>query len=117
VDGTNEKLGTIQRDAQSLLGVTPAILRSSDGPSLYRQLGCPGCHEDPAVAPTLVALRGQRIALADGRYVTVDSTYLRESIVAPAAALALGYGPTMPSYQADLTRQELQRLVDYVSHL
>ncbi len=116
-DASDDSLDALDRDARPLRAVERPSVRPSDGASLYRQLGCGGCHDAPRLAPTLVSLRGQRIMLSDGRYVTADADYLRESIVAPSAKLAVGYGSTMPAYEAELTREELDSLVDYLSRL
>jgi protein SCO1/2 len=110
-------LDALERDVRSLEAASQPVAPSLDGASLYRQLGCNGCHAEARLAPTLVGLMGQRIAIAGDAQVEVDREYLRESIVAPSAKLSAGYRDIMPSYEAELSREELDALVGYVSRL
>jgi protein SCO1 len=87
-----------------------------DGAHLFATLGCPGCHAAGQAARPLEGVYGSRVTLEDGRVVTADRAYLRESIVDPAAKLVAGYAPTMPSY-AGLRGDELDALVGYVASL
>ena len=57
------------------------------------------------------------VALADGRTVRADETYLRESIVNPMAKVTAGYQPVMPTYQGQLTEQQLLELIEYIKSL
>ncbi|HUM13202.1 MAG TPA: SCO family protein [Myxococcaceae bacterium] len=112
-------------DARQLLAElgTPAGARgaagatSEDGTVLYRQLGCAGCHDLPAIAPSLAGLAGRTVMLADGRSTTASADYLRESLLDPGAKVVATYPPTMPSYRAHLTDAQATALVQYLQGL
>lgn len=89
----------------------------TSGLALYDGLGCRGCHERPEVAPRLGGLFGHAVALDDGRRVVADEAYVRDAILAPAAAVVAGYGATMPSYAGQLDERQLAALVSYVQSL
>jgi cytochrome c oxidase subunit 2 len=57
------------------------------------------------------------VALADGRTVTADDGYLRESIVNPLAKVTAGFQPVMPTYQGQLTEQQVFQLIEYIKSL
>jgi protein SCO1/2 len=88
-----------------------------DGATLYRQLGCAGCHEVPAIAPSLGGVSGRTVMLADGRTTTASADYLRESLLDPGAKVVATYPPSMPSYRGHLTDAQLTALVQYVQGL
>jgi protein SCO1/2 len=90
---------------------------SEDGATLYRQLGCAGCHDVPAIAPSLAGLTSRAVMLADGRTVTPSAEYLRESILEPGAKVVATYPPSMPGYRGQLTDAQLTTLVQYLQGL
>jgi protein SCO1/2 len=90
---------------------------AEDGARLYRQIGCAGCHDVPAIAPSLAGLAGRTVMLADGRTTTATAEYLRESILDPAAKVVATYPPSMPGYRGRLTEAELGALVQYIETL
>ena len=103
-------------DARRLAGQVPP---SGPGPAatggdLYASLGCPGCHANRRIAPSLDGLRGTVVTLDDGTTVTADDAYLRRSIVDPAGQLVPGYPASMPSY-AELSAAQVQELVGEVA--
>jgi cytochrome c oxidase subunit 2 len=49
--------------------------------------------------------------------VVADETYLRESIVAPDAKIVAGYEPIMPSYDGQVTEEELIKLIEFIKSL
>ncbi len=112
-------------DAQQLLaelGTAPgasgaAGATSEDGAALYRHLGCAGCHDVPAIAPSLPGLAGRTVMLADGRSTTASAEYLRESLLDPGAKVVATYPPTMPSSRAHLTDAQATALVQYLQGL
>ena len=55
--------------------------------------------------------------LADGSTVTADDAYLRESILAPNAKIVAGFQPLMPTFQGQLTEEEILALTAYVKSL
>ena len=55
------------------------------GEALFRSLGCSGCHAPASSvhAPDLDGVYGSEVQLSDGRIVTADEAYLRNSILLP----------------------------------
>ena len=104
------------------LGGVPPVADSQtaaaqDGATLYRQLGCAGCHDVPAIAPSLAGLSGRTVMLADGRVTTASAEYLRESLLDPGAKVVATYPPSMPTYRGLLTDAQLGALVQFVQSL
>jgi cytochrome c oxidase subunit 2 len=92
---------------------------ADQGANTYRQAGCGGCHDAGAVtrAPALAGLAGQTVPLTDGRTVTADAQYLRDSILLPNSDVVAGYAAIMPSYQGTLDEGQVQTLVTYLQSL
>jgi cytochrome c oxidase subunit 2 len=65
----------------------------------------------------LVGLFGKPVPLQDGRIVTADETYLRESILNPRAKVVAGYAPEMPTFQGQVTEENLLELIAYIKSL
>ena len=100
----------------------PTMLAS--GAELFRRLACDTCHlpgadpgTAPARAPSLDGLFGAQVALAGGRTVLADETYIRESIVNPQAKVVAGWQPIMPTFRGQVTEEQLAALVAYVKGL
>ena len=55
--------------------------------------------------------------LQDGRTITADENYIRESILDPGAKVVTGYKPVMPTFQGLVTEEQLNALVAYVKSL
>jgi cytochrome c oxidase subunit 2 len=52
-----------------------------------------------------------------GQTVTVDEGYLRESIVNPQAKLVVGFGPIMPTFQGQVSEDQLVQLIAFIKSL
>jgi cytochrome c oxidase subunit 2 len=89
------------------------------GRVLFEQLGCASCHQQVGNArgPSLVGLFRRQVALADGRTVVADETYLRESIVDPQAAVVAGYQPIMPTFRGLVSEEGLMQIIAYIRSL
>jgi cytochrome c oxidase subunit 2 len=89
------------------------------GRQLFTQFRCHTCHGEGAElrSPPLHDLAGSTVALADGRTVYADETYLRESIINPAAKVTAGYPPLMPTYQGQLSEEQLVQIIEYIKSL
>ena len=106
-------------------GVPPAgtvAASSRTGVVLFQQMECATCHsvdpDDPAsTGPSLYDLYGSEVSLQDGRTVTADEAYLRESIVKANAKIVAGHMPVMPSYEGQLAEEEVGLLVSYITSL
>ena len=55
--------------------------------------------------------------LEDGRTVTMDENYVRESILSPTAKIVSGFKPVMPTFQGLLSEEQLNALVAYLKSL
>jgi cytochrome c oxidase subunit 2 len=60
---------------------------------------------------------GRKVQLADGRNVTADEAYLRDSMLMPRRDVVAGYEPIMPSYAGILTDGEIISLTAYIRSL
>jgi cytochrome c oxidase subunit 2 len=89
------------------------------GGRLFTQFRCNTCHAESSElrSPALHGLFNNAVALTDGRTVRADETYLRESIITPAAKVTAGYQPVMPTYQGQLTEEQLLALIEYIKSL
>src|SRR3981189_2062899 len=89
------------------------------GEKLFTELGCVTCHRSDTQGrgPNLVGVFGKPVLLEDGRTVTADENYIRESILEPAAKIVRGFKPVMPTFQGQLSDEQLNALVEYVKSL
>ena len=85
------------------------------GEHLFTQYGCINCHGSQA--PSLAGIYGHSESLSDGSHVLVDDGYLRESIINSRAKMVAGYPPIMPSYQGQLSEEQLNQLIAYIKSL
>jgi cytochrome c oxidase subunit II len=87
------------------------------GAHLYQQMGCAMCHAAKSLAPSLEGVFGSSVQLQGGATVLADEGYIRESIVNPLAKIVAGYAPIMPTFQGQLSEEELTQLVSYIKSL
>jgi len=101
-----------------LAGGTEGSL-ASQGEQLFQKYACNTCHMDTAGGrgPVLSGLYGKTRPLTDGTNVLVDDNYIRESILNPQAKLAAGFQPIMPTFQGQVSEEDLIRLLAYVKSL
>ncbi|MFG0306484.1 MAG: c-type cytochrome [Phycisphaerales bacterium JB040] len=90
---------------------------------------CASCHSvdgSPNVGPTWLAgasYQGQTygygndVALNNGQTVPRDDNYVRESILEPAAKVVAGYPGNMPSFQGQLSEEQISGLIAYYKEL
>jgi cytochrome c oxidase subunit 2 len=102
-----------------LAGGTPTGSLASTGQTIFQQLGCPTCHrfDVQGRGPNLVGIFGKPVQLEDGRTVTADENYIRESILSPSAKVVQGFKPIMPVFQGLVSEEELTALVAYIKSL
>jgi cytochrome c oxidase subunit 2 len=86
------------------------------GAHLFQQMGCTMCHET-GLAPSLDGVFGSSVTLATGETVLADEAYMRESILDPRAKIVAGYAPIMPTFQGQLSEEQLAQLVAYIKAL
>lgn len=99
-------------------GATTGSL-AANGEQLFQQLGCLTCHRSDTQGrgPNLAGIFGRPVLLDDGRTVTADENYIRESILNPGAKIVSGFKPIMPTYQGQVTEENLMALVAYIKSL
>lgn len=92
---------------------------TASGEELFTNLACITCHrgDDTARGPILAGLDGGEVLLRGGRTLTRDDNYLRESILNPEAKLVDGFDPLMPSYQGQITEEQLMQLIRYLKEI
>lgn len=90
-----------------------------EGRKLFLKYQCVSCHsaDSLARAPVLENLYGQPVPLRDGRSVLADVAYLRKSIFDPDADIVAGFEPIMPSFQGQITEEELLKLIAFIKAL
>jgi len=86
------------------------------GFTLFRQLGCSGCHAagSSVHAPSLAGLLGRQVHLQDGRTVVADENYVRDAILLPRKDVVAGFDPVMPSFAGQVGEEDIQALVAYL---
>lgn len=89
------------------------------GEKLFSEKACVTCHlsDGKGRAPSLNGVYGGKVQLADGATVTADDNYIRESILQPAAKIVAGYQPLMPTFQGQLTEEQIVALTTYIKSL
>lgn len=97
----------------------PEASMAQAGESLFHRVGCSGCHEATSTfhAPLLNGIYGTRVPLQTGEIVTVDRQYLRDSILLPNKQIAAGFESIMPTYQGQLSEEQVNELVSYLISL
>jgi cytochrome c oxidase subunit 2 len=110
-------------------GVTSGGAAEAGG-KLFIQRGCSGCHgADSSVrAPTLDGIYGRAIPVQipqPGRpleqtpatTLVADERYIHDSIVLPEKEVAAGYKPIMPTFEGQLTEEQIFQLTAYIRSL
>lgn len=124
--GTEHSLmgGTVyvmEQDAYEawLASVPGAEGEMASGEQLFERFACNTCHFDSprARGPSLDGVFGSTVQLADGSSVVADEEYIRESILQPKAKVVRGYEPLMPTFQGQMTEDQVLQLVQYVRSL
>jgi cytochrome c oxidase subunit 2 len=89
------------------------------GEKLFNDNGCSTCHvaEGKGPGPSLSGVYGHTVRLSNGQTITADDEYIRESILLPGAKIVSGYQPIMPSYQGQLSDEQIHDLIDYIRSL
>jgi len=101
-----------------LAGGTEGSL-ASQGEKLFQKYACNTCHLDNGTGrgPMLAGSYGKTRSLAGGSNVIIDDNYIRESILHPQAKIAAGFQPVMPTFQGQVSEEDLVRLLAYVKSL
>ena len=65
----------------------------------------------------LNGLFGSQVTLANGEKVVADNGYIRESILNPQAKIVAGFPPIMPTFQGQVSEEQLLALTEYIKSL
>ncbi|MGZ5094070.1 MAG: cytochrome c oxidase subunit II [Burkholderiales bacterium] len=86
------------------------------GFTLFRQYGCSGCHsvQSSVHAPDLNGLIGRTVHLSDGRTLTADESYVRDSILLPKKDVVAGFDPIMPSFAGQIGEEDIEAIIHYI---
>jgi cytochrome c oxidase subunit 2 len=92
---------------------------ASQGQKLFQDLGCATCHkaDTQGRGPMLAGVFGKQVQLDNGESVLADETYIRESIVNPRAKTVAGFQQIMPTYQGQVSEEQLLYLIAYIRSL
>jgi cytochrome c oxidase subunit 2 len=90
-----------------------------EGRQLFLKLQCIKCHTDVAnsQAPSLAGVYGSRVPLRNGGAEIADDEYIIQSILKPRAKVVQNYEAVMPSYEGQVTAEDLNKLVAYIRSL
>jgi cytochrome c oxidase subunit 2 len=101
-----------------LAGGTEGSL-ASQGEKLFQKYACNTCHLDNGTGrgPMLAGSYGKTRPLTGGGNVVFDDNYIRESILHPQAKIAAGFQPVMPTFQGQVSEEDLIRLLAYVKSM
>jgi cytochrome c oxidase subunit 2 len=107
------------RDYEQWLAGASGQAGPDDGARLFEQYNCRDCHlrDGNPRGPALAGAFGKQVQLQDGRTVTFDEAYFRESVLNPNAKVVAGYMPIMPTFQGQIGEEQLLRLLSYVKSL
>ncbi|MCE9564664.1 MAG: cytochrome c oxidase subunit II [Planctomycetes bacterium] len=86
------------------------------GRELFLKLQCIKCHsaDAKAAAPVLEGLFNTRVPLKGGGGEFADAEYIKQSILKPRLKVVQGWEPIMPSYEGQVTPEDLDALVAYI---
>ena len=90
------------------------------GQQLYQTLGCASCHGangEGGRGPTLTGLFRRPTPLEGGQTVNADEGYIRESILNPGAKIVAGFTPIMPTFQGQVSEDQLVQLLAFIKSL
>ncbi len=89
------------------------------GEALFERLGCRSCHrvDAPGRGPVLEDVYGNEVLLRSGETVVADESYIRESILNPSAKIVAGYQTQMPTFQGQVTEEQVLQLIAYIKSL
>jgi cytochrome c oxidase subunit 2 len=95
---------------------------AAQGKELFTRNHCAGCHgaNQAVKAPMLEGIYGKPIPIMEGdttRFVRADDRYIRDSIMLPKSQVVAGYQPLMPSYQGQISEDDLIKIIAYIKSI
>jgi cytochrome c oxidase subunit 2 len=102
-----------------LSGAAAGESMAAVGERLFTELRCDSCHspDGSGRGPSLGDVFGHTVALESGQTVIADEAYVRESILNPRAKFTAGFRPVMPTFQGQITEEQLLQLIAYIRSL
>jgi len=102
-----------------LSGVSGEGTLAQRGERLFNDLACNTCHLDDGKGrgPSLVNKFGAQETMQSGDVITVDDSYVRESILTPQQKIVAGYQPLMPTFQGMVNEESVMALIEYVKSM
>ncbi len=97
-------------------GMRHAPSMAAAGAELYEKFGCVTCH-GTGKAPPYVGLYGSTVRLEGGQTVVADDAYIRQSILEPSSQIVLGYKPIMPTFQGQVSEEQILEITAYIKSL
>jgi cytochrome c oxidase subunit II len=121
----SDMIGTVvvleQRQFQDWLAenIEGTVSMPDAGRQVYERMGCASCHDpDTGIrAPSLAGRFGGESVLEDGNTVEFEENYIRESILRPMDKITAGYDRIMPTYQGQMTEEEIQLIIEFIKSL
>jgi cytochrome c oxidase subunit II len=101
-------------------GAGPSM--ADQGEKLFVQYHCAGCHRGSQVvnAPRLEGVFGRPVPIQEGkevRFTQADDRYIRDSILRPKKEVVAGYEPVMPSFENQISEQDLFKIIAYIKSI
>ncbi|MEM6732238.1 MAG: c-type cytochrome, partial [Myxococcota bacterium] len=93
---------------------------AQSGELIYKAKGCNGCHSidgSRLVGPSFKGTWGSQRKFTDGSALDADENYIRNSVLYPQQKVVAGYAPVMPSYQGQLSDDEVGFIIEYIKSL
>jgi cytochrome c oxidase subunit II len=90
------------------------------GQQIYETLGCVSCHGptgEGGRGPALAGVFGKQVFLTNGQSIKADEGYIRESILNPQAKLVSGFGPIMPTFQGQVSEEQVMQILAFIKSL
>jgi cytochrome c oxidase subunit 2 len=102
-----------------LAGGASGASLAAGGEKLFQELNCVTCHkaDSQGRGPVLEGLFGNPVKLQTGEVVIADENYIRESVLNPSAKIVAGYQPIMPTYQGQVSEEQILQLIAYIQSL
>lgn len=102
-------------DRLKLAAANPA----EKGKDIYEK-NCKTCHSldgSRVVGPSWLKIIGRQGQLADGSTYVANEDYIKESILYPNNKVVAGYSPAMPSYQGQLSDEQIEQVIAFMKTL
>lgn len=115
---SDEQLDAIVAYIKTLSDKQAANDQANEGERIAGARGCLACHSTDGsqmVGPTWLGIYGKQQEMADGSVVTVDDSYLTESIRNPKAQIVKGYPGVMPP--DDMSDEEIAAVIALIKSL